>query len=169
MECDCRAWHGPHGLIIFPVRSYGFQCEHGSWIMIPDLELAIVIASGEQRISDQHYAVRPEYERSFKVFSRQLVPSDRRLHILDIGCGTGLNAQHLAAQGHSVVGLDLSPVAIEKFRAKGALIGVAVDPNSSHDCGNSRYLAIPWFDACLAARLPDKVGDPLKSMPTENV
>ena len=76
-------------------------------------------ASAEQRISDQHYAVRPEYERSFKVFSRRLVPSDRRLRILDIGCGTGLNAQHLAAQGHSVVGLDLSPVAIEQFRAKG--------------------------------------------------
>jgi hypothetical protein len=31
-----------------------------------------------------------------------------------------------------------------------------VDPNSGHDCGNSRYLAIPWFDACLAARLPDQ-------------
>jgi SAM-dependent methyltransferase len=81
--------------------------------------VSIVTASGEQRISDQHYSVRPEYERSFKVFSRRLVPSDRRLHILDIGCGTGLNAQHLAAQGHNVVGLDLSPVAIEQFRAKG--------------------------------------------------
>ena len=57
----------------------------------------------------------------------------------------------------------------EKFRTKGGLIGVAVDPNSSHDCGNSRYLAIPWFDACLAARLPDKAGDPLKPMPINDV
>jgi hypothetical protein len=61
---------------------------------------------------------------------------------------------------------------VEKFfkelRAKGGLIGVAVDPNSSHDCGNSRYLAIPWFDACLSARLPDRAGDAtLKPMPTE--
>jgi poly(3-hydroxybutyrate) depolymerase len=55
----------------------------------------------------------------------------------------------------------------EAFRGKGALIGVAVDPNSSHDSGNSRYLAIPWFDACLTARLPDKAADPLKPMPTE--
>ena len=46
------------------------------------------------------------------------------------------------------------------FRAKGGLVGVAVDPNSSHDCGNSRYLAIPWFDACLTARLPDQAGSP---------
>lgn len=49
-------------------------------------------------------------------------------------------------------------------RAKGGLIGVAIDPLSSHDCGNQRYLAIPWFDACLTARLPEKSGDPLKPM-----
>ncbi len=54
-----------------------------------------------------------------------------------------------------------------EVRARGGLIGVAVDPNSSHDCGNSRYLAIPWFDACLTARLPDKSGGTLKPMPTE--
>ncbi|MEI9895203.1 MAG: hypothetical protein WDN28_15260 [Chthoniobacter sp.] len=52
---------------------------------------------------------------------------------------------------------------VQKFftdlRAKGGLVGVAVDPNSSHDCGNSRYLVIPWFDACLTARLPDHAGD----------
>ncbi|MEZ0274374.1 MAG: alpha/beta hydrolase family protein, partial [Roseimicrobium sp.] len=34
-----------------------------------------------------------------------------------------------------------------ELRSQGGLIGVAVDPNSSHDCGNQRYLAIPWFDA----------------------
>ncbi len=50
-------------------------------------------------------------------------------------------------------------------RAKGGLIGVAVDPLTAHECGNQRYLAIPWLDACLTARLPAKVGDPLKPMP----
>lgn len=53
------------------------------------------------------------------------------------------------------------------MRAKGALIGVAVDPLTSHECGNQRYLAIPWLDACLSARLPEKSGDALKPMPTE--
>jgi len=54
------------------------------------------------------------------------------------------------------------------FRAKGGLVGVAADPNSSHDCGNSRYLAIPWFDACLTARLPDRAGEAkLKPMAVE--
>ena len=41
------------------------------------------------------------------------------------------------------------------FRAKGAPIGFAPDPRTSHECGDSRSLAIPFFDACLAARLPD--------------
>ncbi|HEY2911294.1 MAG TPA: hypothetical protein VGI99_13675, partial [Gemmataceae bacterium] len=52
-------------------------------------------------------------------------------------------------------------------RGKGGLVGVAVDPFSSHDCGNQRYLAIPWFDACLSARLPKTAGEPLIAMPTE--
>jgi len=54
------------------------------------------------------------------------------------------------------------------MRAKGALIAVSVDPISSHDCGNQRYLAMPWFDACLTARLPAKSGDPLQPMPAND-
>ena len=50
-------------------------------------------------------------------------------------------------------------------RSRGGLVGVAIDPLSSHECGNSRYLAIPWLDACLAARLPDRPGEPLRPMP----
>lgn len=52
-------------------------------------------------------------------------------------------------------------------RGKGGLLGVAVDPLTSHECGNQRYLAIPWLDACLAARLPATVGGPLRPMPTD--
>jgi hypothetical protein len=51
------------------------------------------------------------------------------------------------------------------MRAKGGLIGVAVDPLTAHECGNQRYMAIAWLDACLAARLPEKVGDSLRAMP----
>lgn len=52
-------------------------------------------------------------------------------------------------------------------RGKGGLVGVAVDPLSSHECGNQRYLAIPWLDACLTARLPKAAGDALRPMPTD--
>ena len=40
------------------------------------------------------------------------------------------------------------------YRSKNAPVGMALDPKSGHECGDSRYLAIPWFDACLAWRLP---------------
>lgn len=60
----------------------------------------------------------------------------------------------------------------EKFfkamRREGALIGVAVDPLTAHECGNQRYMAIRWLDTCLTARLPEKSGDTLKPMPTDN-
>jgi pimeloyl-ACP methyl ester carboxylesterase len=54
-----------------------------------------------------------------------------------------------------------------EVRSKGGLIGVAVDPLSSHDCGNQRYLAIPWLDACLSVRLPKVNGEPLQDMLTD--
>jgi len=48
------------------------------------------------------------------------------------------------------------------YRAKGAPIGFAPDPKTGHETGDSRYLAIPFFDACLKLRLPDRPGDALK-------
>jgi hypothetical protein len=54
-------------------------------------------------------------------------------------------------------------------RGQGGLVGVAVDPLTAHECGNARYLAIPWLDACLSVRLPKTSGDPLQAMPTDDV
>lgn len=51
--------------------------------------------------------------------------------ILDVGCGTGENALHLASLGKSVVGVDGSPAAIDLARAKAA----------------ARQLAVPFFVA----------------------
>lgn len=48
---------------------------------------------------------------------------------------------------------------LEMFRAyrkEGAPIGFAPDPRTGHECGDCRYLAIPWFAACLELRLPEK-------------
>ena len=52
-------------------------------------------------------------------------------------------------------------------RSRGGLIGVAIDPQTGHECGNQRYLAIPWFDACLSERLPQRNGEPLREMAVE--
>jgi pimeloyl-ACP methyl ester carboxylesterase len=43
-----------------------------------------------------------------------------------------------------------------EYREHAALIGFAPDPRTGHECGDSRYLAIPYLDACLALRLPEK-------------
>lgn len=51
-----------------------------------------------------------------------------------------------------------------KMREEGGLVSVSVDPLTSHQCGNQRYLAIPWLDACLTLRLPKKDGQPLNQL-----
>lgn len=76
-------------------------------------------SSREQRFSDALYRRRGEIERSSKQYMRDMVPRGRPLMVLDVGCGTGLNASILSEMGHTVVGIDLSPVAIEKFTALG--------------------------------------------------
>jgi hypothetical protein len=44
----------------------------------------------------------------------------------------------------------------QAYRGQGAPIGFAPDPKTSHECGDSRYMAIPFFDACLKQQLaPD--------------
>jgi hypothetical protein len=54
-----------------------------------------------------------------------------------------------------------------KVRGEGGFIGIAVDPLTSHECGNQRYLAIPWFDHCLTQRLPTgEESDVLNPMPS---
>jgi len=42
------------------------------------------------------------------------------------------------------------------YRSKCAPAGFASDPRTGHECGDSRYFAIPFLDACLAMRLPQK-------------
>ncbi len=53
------------------------------------------------------------------------------------------------------------------YRAHGAPIGLAPDPRTGHECGDCRYLAIPFFDACLAMRLPDKGSPDQKLKPVD--
>ena len=52
-----------------------------------------------------------------------------------------------------------------EVRGKGSLLGIAIDPLTGHECGNQRYLAIPWFDVCLSIRLAPSAGGVLPPMP----
>src|SRR2546426_4955495 len=58
----------------------------------------------------------------------------------------------------------------KEYCAKGAPIGFAPDPRTGHECGDSRYLAIPFLDACLAMRLPNRgsKNQTLKPVETRN-
>ena len=56
---------------------------------------------------------------------------------------------------------DGSLATFQEYRGQGAPIGFAPDPRTEHFCGDARYLAIPFFDACLAMRLAEN-GQPLR-------
>jgi 2-polyprenyl-3-methyl-5-hydroxy-6-metoxy-1,4-benzoquinol methylase len=108
----------------------------------------------EARISDAHYATNSEFERSSKVFTRRLVPAGQPLRILDVGCGTGLNASHLAARGHTVVGTDVSSVAIEKFRQNG-FAGIVCDMEKA----GGVPLPDAGFDLVFASEVIEHIAD----------
>ena len=52
------------------------------------------------------------------------------------------------------------------YRSRGAPIAFTPDPKSGHETRDSRYLAIPFFDACCEQRLPATPGSagPLREM-----
>ena len=54
---------------------------------------------------------------------------------------------------------DGSMAMFRAYRQRDAPFGFAPDPRSGHECADSRYLAIPFFDQCLAARLPNDDSD----------
>jgi cyclopropane fatty-acyl-phospholipid synthase-like methyltransferase len=47
--------------------------------------------------------------------------------VLDAGCATGHNALYLASRGYSVVGVDVSPSAIDRARSRASAHGLAVE------------------------------------------
>jgi cyclopropane fatty-acyl-phospholipid synthase-like methyltransferase len=69
---------------------------------------------------DTAYAGTPPWDigRPQPEIVRLAEAGEMRRIVLDVGCGTGENALYLAGQGHSVVGIDLSPTAIEKAQRK---------------------------------------------------
>lgn len=56
---------------------------------------------------------------------------------------------------------------LRAFRPEDAPIGIAFDPRTGHNCGDSRLLAIPFFDTMLAMRLPDKGGKDQRLKPVD--
>ena len=69
----------------------------------------------EKKISDDKYTYGIEIERSSKNFLIDMASECEKGRALDIGCGTGVNANHLKKLGFKITGLDLSHLAIKKL------------------------------------------------------
>lgn len=72
-----------------------------------------------QRISDQKYRQGREIERTNKEYALDLLRNAAPMRVLDVGCGTGRSSSELSSAGHEVVGVDISPIAIDQYRAQG--------------------------------------------------
>lgn len=83
--------------------------------------------------------------------------------VLDLACGQGRNALWMAAQGHEVTGIDVSPVAIEEARRRAVALDVAVDlivadildwepEGEGYDLVLLSYLQLPQDDRIRAHR-----------------
>lgn len=83
--------------------------------------------------------------------------------VLDLGCGQGRNSVWLAAQGHTVTGLDLSEVGIEQARRLASQVGVPVEfavrdvvgdysPAAAYDLVLLSYLQLPPDKRVVAHR-----------------
>ena len=57
----------------------------------------------------------------------RLLPPEKPLRLLDIGCGEGRNAVFFARNGYEVTAFDLSPKGIEKTKALANRIGVKIN------------------------------------------
>jgi hypothetical protein len=80
-------------------------------------------------------------------------------------CNLGTKEGFSVKEGRFAGGWPGNQKFFTAVRGKGGLVGVSVDPLTAHECGNQRYLAIPWLDACLTARLPAEAGGALQAMP----
>jgi len=97
------------------------------------------MADSLQSFYDRTYVEGTEILRTSKQYTIDCVPSDAVFDILDVGCGSGENSLALAAKGHRLHGIDLSPVAIERYRNHGfegrvGDLGSGIDyPDASFD------------------------------------
>jgi ubiquinone/menaquinone biosynthesis C-methylase UbiE len=80
-----------------------------------DLSYETVSNQGERVLEGDRAGLVHEHESRYRFASRYLSPS--RL-VLDCACGSGYGAAILAEQAERVIGIDISPVAIEYARSR---------------------------------------------------
>jgi pimeloyl-ACP methyl ester carboxylesterase len=177
-KADCQRWcdprHGSAAAFQRALSDLGTQSNHpelatvpwalwghsggGHWaggmaLLFPERVVAAWLRSGVPQL--QPNPERPGIE------AHQLVDAALRVPLM---CNLGTKEGVSVKDGQFAGVWPANEVFFKAVRTRGGLVGVAIDPLSSHDCGNQRYLAIPWLDACLSARLPETAGAPLREM-----
>jgi ubiquinone/menaquinone biosynthesis C-methylase UbiE len=69
-----------------------------------------------------------------------VLPSDRTIEALDIGCGTGFLSLEMAGRGHRVTGIDFAPTMLAEARRKTADAGFGI-PFEQGDAENLPFSA----------------------------
>lgn len=65
------------------------------------------------------------FESTMLLLKDHTIPKD--VHILEVGCGTGRTACHMAQMGYSVTAIDINQVMIEKAVKRAEILDVNVD------------------------------------------
>tara|TARA_R110002110_G_scaffold119309_2_gene293743 strand:- start:29159 stop:30052 length:894 start_codon:yes stop_codon:yes gene_type:complete len=73
-----------------------------------------------------------------------------KLNVLDIGCGSGRNIFHYAAEGHHVMGVDINSKALESINAIAIQEKINNIKTRVHDLNNSLELNDEMFDLIVA-------------------
>src|SRR5207249_2737003 len=84
---------------------------------------------------DKDYAAESEYVASH---IRRHAPQAKR--ILELGCGTGAHAEHLARMGYSVHGVDQSTIMLARAEARKAKLPAEVRERLSFGEGDVRMV-----------------------------
>ncbi|MCB1277386.1 hypothetical protein [Prosthecobacter sp.] len=137
-------------------HSGGGHWAGGMTLLHPDRVAAAVLRSGVPLLTEN--PARPTIKSYMLPDAVSTVP---------IMCNLGTKEGVTVKEGRFAGAWAANEAFFTAVRGKGGLIGVSVDPFTSHECGNQRYFTILWLDACLTARLPEKSGGALNPMPTD--
>ncbi len=127
----------PDTVDFFSKQASSWWNPHGSFRVLHDL-----MPLRKQYIQDQIEAAFPKKKAE-------------ALSVLDIGCGGGLMAEAMAAQGYPVVGIDASPEALAIAKDHAHQSGLSIDYR--HDTAEGLAQTKERFDVILALEIVEHV------------